>query len=162
MTEVTYDLSKTKEIPERFRSGEVKYNLPSTIEEIRGLVAEGVDADEVIVAGFNGQGYRLSIQKRIKDILASDAVKEMDGPAGIAHAVQVATSEKLGAPRARGTGGSKGKVAQAEAKAASAVDTILDMYRQMPAALRKKFRPQILEKNPQVTAEQLDAVDAEG
>jgi hypothetical protein len=159
MTEVTYDLSKTKEVPERFRTAEVKFNLPSTVEEIRALVHEEANFDEVLVGYFNGQGYRLGVQKRIKDLLASKDWEGLDAEEGIRKAVEQATTEKLGAPRQRAAGGTKGKVAKAEAAAEQARTSALEMYKAMPQALRKKFRQQLLDAGT-LTAEQLDEADA--
>lgn len=157
MQEINFTLAKTNEVPDRFRASELTFEIPATLAEVRGLVADGVDADEVLVDYFNRQ-YRLAIQKRIKDILASDAVKEMDVAAAIEHAVTKATSERLGAPRAKGEG-RKSKVAQAEAKATAAIDAARQMYLAMPAAMRKQFRPQLLASG-QFTEQQLDEMDA--
>ena len=160
-TEQTYKLRKGTEFPERFADNEVTYAVPSTLDEIRALIDDSVeDKDSVIVAGFNGQGYALGIQKRIKDVLASEAVKEMDVAAALAHAVKTAVETKLGAPRTRGEGGKQGKVAKAEARAESAVELARTMYRAMPRNLRKSVRPAVLAQGV-LTETDLDAIDAE-
>lgn len=156
MTEVTYSLSNTKQVPDRFRGDhELRYNLPSTVDEIRALVADGVDPDEVIVAGFNGQGYRLSIQKRIQDILSSDAVKDMTVEEGLAHAVKTATEEKLGKPAARGES-KRGKVAKAEARAEKATNTAAELYRILNAAQRKQVRKTTTDEETLALFDQID------
>jgi hypothetical protein len=160
MREVTFKLKKGTEFPERFAGIEARYMLPETLDEIRGLVDPSVqDVDGVIVAGFNGQGYNLSVQKYIKDFLATDAVKEMSPEEGVAAAVSHATSRKLGAPRVI-SGTKKERVEKAEARANASVSLALDMYRRLPRGMRKQFREQILEGGI-LTAAQLDEVDAE-
>jgi hypothetical protein len=162
MQEATYTLKKGTEFPERFAGLEARYSLPSTLDEIRALVAPEANADEVIVAGFNGQGYNLSVQKRIKDVLASEAVKEMTPEEGLAHAIQVATTAKLGAPRTRAAGGgAKAKVERAEARADAAVATAAEMYRRLPKNLRRQMREVIVSQGV-LTEAQLDEIDSEG
>lgn len=157
--EVTFKLKKGTEFNERFAGLEARYNVPETLEEVRALFDTSVtDVDAAIVAGFNGQGYSLGRQKRIKDILGSDAVKDMTPEEGVAFAAEKANAEKLGAPRTRGDGTKKDKVAKAEAKAEAATTAARDMYLKMPAALRKQFRPTLLAQGTFTEAE-LDEMD---
>lgn len=159
MREATYTLKKGTEFPERFAGLEARYNLPETLDEIRALVAEGVNADGVIVAGFNGQGYNLSVQKRIKEILASEAVKEMTPAEAVAYAAENATAMRLGAPRVV-SGTKKERVEKAEAKATAAVGLAAEMYRRLPKNLRRQMREQILAGGI-LTEQQLDEIDNE-
>lgn len=159
MREATYTLKKGTEFPERFAGLEARYNLPETLDEIRALVAEGVDPEQVIVAGFVGQGYNLSVQKWIKDTLASDAVKEMTPEAAVAYAVEQAAAKRLGAPAVR-SGTKKERVERAEAKATAAVGLAAEMYRRLPRNLRKQMREQIVAQGV-LTEAQLDEIDSE-
>ena len=159
MKEVTFKLNKDKGIPDRFKSLEAKFMIPETLDEIRSLVSDDVaDKDAVIVAGFNGQGYSLGRQKRIKDILAGEEVKKIEDAAeALAFAVKKASDEKLGAPRPRGEG-KAAAVAAAEAKAEKMTNTARDMYLKMAAPLRKQFRPQLIADGVFTEAE-LDEMD---
>lgn len=184
-----FSLAKTKEIADRFR-GERTINVPlpvvakgadgksdldGTLRNLRAFVAEGADFAEVLVAKFVGQGIRLDIQKEVKEFLAprdsedketidlgGEAVLVKDAPTEdvLAHAQVVANEAKVGAPRKRGTGAGKGKVAAAEAKTAKTANVAVEMYRALPAALRAAYRDQLLGTGA-LTVEQLDAVDAE-
>lgn len=160
MREATYTLKKGTEFPERFAGLEARYTLPETLDEIRALVDPSVeDVDAVIVAGFNGQGYNLSVQKWIKDALASDAVKDMEPEAAVAAAVEAATQRKLGAPTVR-SGTKKERVEKAEARATAAVSLAAEMYRRLPKNLRKQMRDQIVAQGV-LTEAQLDEIDNE-
>lgn len=160
MRESTFKLKKGTEFPERFAGLEARYNLPETLDEIRALVDSQVqDVDAVIVAGFVGQGYNLSVQKWIKDFLATDAVKDMEPEAAVAAAVEHATTRKLGAPRVV-SGSKKERVEKAEARATAAVGLATDMYRRLPKNLRAQMRKQILAGGI-LTEQQLDEIDAE-
>lgn len=160
MREATYTLKKGSEFPERFAGIEARYNLPETLDEIRALVDPQVqDVDAVIVAGFNGQGYNLSVQKWIKDFLQTDAVKDLDPAAGVAAAVEHATSRKLGAPRVA-SGTKKERVEKAEARATAAVSLAADMYARLPKNLRRQMRDQILAGGI-LTEADLDRIDSQ-
>lgn len=157
--ERTYELKEGTEFPHRFAGLVATYNVPSTLDEIRALIDDSVeDPDSVIVAGFNGQGYALSVQKRIKTILASDEVAEMTPEEAVAHAVQKASSEKIGAPRTRASG-PRGKVAKAEAERDAAKTVARDMYARLSASQKKQFRPMLIEQGT-FTEEELDEIDA--
>jgi hypothetical protein len=169
-TERKFKLKKGTEFPEAYAGIEVRYTTPDTLAEIEGLIDPSVPADKresVIVSGFNGQGYSLSVQKRIKDLLNTKeaaARLKAGGPGDTAPEIaqdmaDKASKEKLGAPRAKGEGTS-GKVAKAEAKAEAATSTARNMYLKMPAAMRKQFRPELLAAGT-FTEEQLDEMDAE-
>lgn len=177
-----FKLSKTKEIADRYRGDHtvniplpvaVKGDIDATLKNFAAFVAEGADLSEVLVGKVNGQGIRLDIQKEVKDFLAPRGTDdgetiEVDGEqvlvreapveAVLAHAQTVAMDFRLGAPRKRGSGAAKGKVAQAEAKAAKAVSTAVEMYKALPAELRAQYREALLATG-NVTAEELDAVD---
>lgn len=177
-----FKLSKTKEIADRYR-GDHTVNIPlpvavpgdldATLANLRAFVSPEADFAEVLVAKFNGQGLRLDLQKSVKEFLAPRGTDdtetiEVDGEqvlvreapveAVLAHAQQVANDERLGAPRKRGTAKAGGKVAQAEAKAAKAVSTAVEMYRALPAELRAQYREALLATG-NVTEEELDSID---
>lgn len=166
-----FKLSKTKEIADRFR-GEHTINIPlpvavkgdiaATLRNLQAFVSPEADFAEVLVAKFNGQGLRLDLQKAAKEFLAPGAeeTKELEVAEAIAVAQQAVNDERLGAPRKRGTGAAKGKVAQAEAKAAKVASTAVQMYRDLPQAMRQTYRQALIDTG-QVTVEELDAVDAE-
>lgn len=162
MSEFTFKLkSDAKEYPARFGGNEVKLTLPESLDGVRGMIEDGADQDAVILGLVIGQGLRLSKQKRVKDVLASDAVKDMDVPAAIAHARDQAESMKLGAPRAKGEGGRRSKrVAEAEAKAENATTALRETYKAVPAAVRKSLRADFLSRGV-FTEEQLGEMDAE-
>lgn len=164
-----FKLAKTKEIADRFRGDHtiniplpvaVKGNIEQTLANLRAFVSPEADLSEVLVAKFNGQGLRLDLQKAAKEFLApgSETTKEMSVEEALAGAQQAVNDERLGAPRQRGTGGSKGKVAAAEAKVAKTANTAVEMYRALPAALRAQYRDALLETGS-ITQEQLDEVD---
>jgi hypothetical protein len=179
-----FKLAKTKEIGDRYRGDHV-INIPlpvavrgdidATLRNLRAFVDPEADFAEVLVAKFTGQGLRLDTQKAVKDFLApratddtetvevnGEAVLVKDAPVEVvlAAAQKVADEERLGAPRKRGTAGAKGKVAQAEAKAAKAINTAVQMYRDLPAAMRANYRQALIDTGS-VTSEELDAVDQE-
>lgn len=159
-TEHTFKLNSNEYAPE-FKGREVTYTTPDTLDEIRALVhADVEDKDAVIVAGFNGQGYALGWQKRFKDNLPEKLPEGGDVDAIIAEATRKANEYRLGAPRAKGEGGTKGKVAKAEARAESALELARTMYRGLPKNLRRGMRAAILAQGV-LTAEDLDAMDAE-
>lgn len=185
MAENTFKTKKGTEFPERFAGAEIKYTTPDAVEgvstadlvtalqtgaplpenvrqtllNLASRINPEADFAAVLVATFNGQGLNLSVQKRIKDELADEKHKDAETGAVLGAAGTVAEAFRLGMPRAKGTGGTSGKVAKAEAKAEAAVNTALDMYRKLSPALRKQFRPQLLALG-NVTEEQLDDVDA--
>lgn len=186
--ENTFKLNKTKEIADRFRGDhEVRYTLPvavagtsvadaieafgrgevpdnilGTLVAVAGRFAPEADFAEVLVGKLSGQGLNLDVQKAIKSYLAPDGpAKELSVEEALEGARKVAEEFRAGAPRAKGTGGSGGKVAKAEAKAAAAANTALDMYRALPAALRAEYRERLVSMGI-ATVEELDAVDAEG
>lgn len=182
-TVAPFSLKATKEVADRFRGDftiliplpvAVKGNIEQTLANLAAFVAEGADLSEVLVGKFNGQGIRLDIQKEVKDFLAARPTDdqetiEEDGEqvltrnarveTMLAAAQQVARDFRLGAPRKKGTGGAKGKVAAAEAKAAKAVGTAVSMYAALSPELRTMYREQLLATGS-VTAEELDAVDS--
>jgi hypothetical protein len=176
-----FKLAKTKEIGDRYRGDHtiniplpvaVKGDLDATLRNLRAFVSPEADFAEVLVAKFTGQGLRLDTQKAVKDFLSpggeetveveGEQVLLRDAPVEVvlAAAQKVADEERLGAPRKRGTGAAKGKVAQAEAKAAKAINTAVQMYRDLPAAMRQNYRQALIDTGS-VTAEELDAVDQE-
>lgn len=179
-----FSLAKTKEVADRFRGVHtiqiplpvaVKGDLEQTLRNLRAFVAEGADFAEVLVAKFNGQGLRLDLQKTAKDFLAprgtddtetieveGEQVLTRDAPveAMLAQAQMVVDAERLGAPRKRGTGAAKGKVAQAEAKAAKTASTAVQMYRDLPKEMRQNYRQALIDTG-NVTEAELDAVDQE-
>lgn len=166
-----FKLAKTKEIGDRFRGDHtiniplpvaVKGNLEQTLANLRAFVSPEADFAEVLVAKFNGQGLRLDLQKTAKEYLApgSETTKEMSVEEALAGAQEAVDAERLGAPRQRGTGGSKGKVAQAEAKAAKTANTAVEMYRALVPAQRSIYGPQLVSIGA-FTQEQLDEIDAE-
>lgn len=165
MREVTFKLKKGTEFPEVFAGLEARYSVPETMAELRErFAAEVTDVDAAIVAGFNGQGYSLGIQKKIKDALNSKAVGERlaakeDPAAIVADVAAKVSAEKIGAPRVKGEG-KKDKVAKAEAKAEAATNAARDMYLKMSAAQRKQFRPMLLAQGT-FTEEELNSMDAE-
>lgn len=158
--EFIFKLSSTaKEYPARFGGHEVTLTLPETMDEVRGLVADGQDADAVVLGLITGQGLRLTKQKKVKDVLGSDDVKELSVEQAIAKARAEAESMKLGAPRAKGEGGRRSKrVAEAEAKAETATSALRETYLAVPAAVRKNLRKQLLAQGV-FTEEQLDELD---
>lgn len=167
--EDAFKLNKTKEIADRFRGDhEIRYMVPvavpgdvdATLANIRAFVAPDADFATVLVQKFNGQGFILDVQKRIKDALAPGAVEDtVSVEEALAAAGEAARSFKLGVKRER-TGGGKasGKVAQAEAKAASAINLLLAQYKMMKPAQRAQMRQMIIDSGA-ATAEQLDNVD---
>lgn len=181
---VPFSLKSTKEIADRFRGENVvqiplpvavKGDLEKTLQNLRAFVAEDADFAEVLAGKVTGQGLRLDIQKEVKDFLGARPTDdtetiEVDGEqvlirtapveAVLAAAQQVAMDYRLGTPRKKGTGGAKGKVAQAEAKAAKVANTAVEMYKQLPAEIRAQYRDSLIATGS-VTAEELDAVDAE-
>lgn len=181
-TEAPFSLKSTKEVADRFRGDHtiliplpvaVKGDINRTLANLSAFIAEGADLSEVLVGKFNGQGIRLDIQKEVKDFLAprptdDEETVEEDGEqvltrnarveTMLAAAQQVARDFRLGTPRKKGTGGAKGKVAAAEAKAAKAVGTAVSMYAALSPELRAMYREQLLATGS-VTAEELDAVD---
>ena len=164
MREVKYTFTKENglEYPARFKGQAVTYQLPETLDEFRSArIAPDANADDVIMGAINGQGLSLTIQKSLKDKAASIA-DDVPLEDAVATLTDHAANFRLGAPRAKGegTGRKNGKVAAAEAKADAAVTAALDLYRTMPRNLRSKVRDQLLASNV-VTAEELDAVDAE-
>jgi hypothetical protein len=166
-----FSLAKTKEIADRFR-GDRSINIPlpvavpgnieATLANLRTFVSTEADFAEVLVAKFNGQGLRLDTQKEVKEFLApgNEDLKEVTVEEALASAQETADSFRLGAPRKKGTGGSKGKVAAAEAKTAKVANTAIEMYRALPAAMREQYRSALVETGA-VTQEELDAVDQE-
>ena len=169
-TSEAFKLAKTKEIADRFRGDHtiniplpvaVKGNIEATLRNLQAFVSPEADFAEVLVSKFNGQGLRLDLQKSAKEYLApgSETTKEMSLEEALAGAQQAVNDERLGAPRQRGTGGSKGKVAQAEAKTAKVSNTAIEMYRALPLALRAQYRDALLETGS-ITQEQLDEVDS--
>lgn len=149
--------------------------LISTLCNLAAFVSPEADLGEVLVAKFTGQGLRLDTQKVVKDFLAprttddtetvevnGEQVLVKDAPVEVvlAAAQKVADEERLGAPRKRGAGKGAGKVAQAEAKAAKAINTAVQMYRDLPEAMRANYRQALIDTGS-VTSEELDAVDQE-
>lgn len=169
--EDVFKLNKTKEIADRFRGDhEIRYMVPvavpgdvdATLANIRAFVAPDADFATVLVQKFNGQGFVLDVQKRIKDALAPGAVADdVSVEEALRQAGEAARGFRLGVKRERtaGTGKATGKLAQAEAKLAQVSNTTLELYRAMKPAQRAQMREMILASGA-VTAEQLDAVDA--
>jgi hypothetical protein len=179
-----FNLGKTKEIADRFRNEAFNVNIPlpvvgetdeATLANLRAFVHPEATFRAVLVGKFNGQGIRLDIQKVVKEFLAprdaedkttvevdGEQVPIRDAPVEevLVAAQGVADGFRLGMPRAKGTGGSKGKVAAAEAKVAKTANLALDMYRRLPVEMRAEYRDGLIETG-QVTAEQLDEIDAE-
>lgn len=173
-----FKLAKTKEIADRFRGDHtvniplpvaVKGDVDATLRNLRAFVSPEADFAEVLVAKFNGQGLRLDLQKSVKEFLAGLNDKApwralAEGEASteeiLAAAQQEVNNERLGAVRKRGTSGGAGKVAQAEAKAAKTINTAVQMYRDLPAAIRANYRQALIDTGS-LTVEELDAVDAE-
>lgn len=167
-----FKLNSTKEIADRFRGEHtiqiqlpvaVPGDLDATLRNLRAFVSPEADFGEVLVAKFNGQGLRLDAQKEVKELLApgNEELKDVELGDALAKAQEAADSFRLGAPRQRkGTGKQSGKVAQAEAKAARAVSTAVQMYRDLAPPMRQTYRPQLIEMGV-ATAEELDAVDQE-
>lgn len=166
MRETTYKLKKGTEFPVQYADITVTLPAPSTLDEVRGLFDAAVsDVDAAIVAGFNGQGYVLGRQKRVKELLNSEKYETRrkageDVATLAADAATEATNEKLGAPRTRGTGTKKDKVAAAEAKAEKATNFAKTFYLSMNASQRKQARPQMLAEGIFTEAE-LDEMDAD-
>lgn len=178
MHQVTFKLTKDNglEYPARFKGSEVTYDLPDTLEEFRTTrVDTAVATDEekfgkLVAERINGQGTSLTIQKAVKDFLASAKVEgkaaEGDTPAvealSIEDALRAATdfaaAFRFGAAREAGTGKPNGKVKAAEAARDAAVEEALELYTMMPKNLRAKARERMLAKGT-ATAEQLDAID---
>lgn len=170
MKEFTFKLTAdAKEYPSRFGGNEVVLNLPENLAEVRTRIADGVDQDAAIYGLCVGQGLRLTIQKRVKDVLGAEkttldgkeqATKDVDVPTMLAHAVREANAVKIGAPRAVGTSGKSSKaVAAAEAKAETATSALRDTYLSLPAAMRKTVRKDLLTRGV-FTEEQLTEMDA--
>ena len=181
--ERVFKLNKTKEIANRFRGDhEIRYVLPVAVpgQTVADLLANGpaanvvqtllniaerfdpsADFATVLVGKVNGQGLNLDIQKQIKDYLAdtNEATKELSVEGALTEARRLATEAKIGAPRTKGTG-TTSKVAKAEARASAAVNTALDMYRNLTPELRATYRPMLLSGN-MATEEELDAIEAE-
>lgn len=181
----TFKLDKTKEIANRFRGDyEVHYTLPAatpgvtvtefldnggtisdnvvqTLRSIAERFAPEADFATVLVAKVIGQGLNLDIQKSIKDYLSdtNTAHKELSVEEALAAATAAAAEWRAGTPRAKGEGRS-GKVAAAEARASTAINTALDMYRNLDGALRAQYRPMLI-NGGMATAEELDRVEAE-
>lgn len=173
-----FKLSKTKEVADRFRGDHiiqiplpvaVKGDLDATLRNLRAFVSPEADFAEVLVAKFTGQGLRLDLQKTAKDFLSfADGADwkslpeevQADTQLVIAEAQRTVEAERLGAPRKRSSGSGTGKVAAAEAKAAKAINTAVQMYRDLPAAMRQNYRQALIDTGS-VTSEELDQVDAE-
>lgn len=180
MHQVTFKLTKDNglEYPARFKGAEITYDLPDTLEEFRATrVDAAVAADEekfgkLVAERINGQGTSLTIQKSVKDFLASAKVegKPADGdtpatePLSLEDAIKAATDHaaafRFGAPREPSTGKPNGKVKAAEQARDAAVEEAIEMYAMLPKNLRAKARERLLAGKSGVTAEQLDAVDA--
>ena len=167
---VEFKLGKAKkEVAEQFHAGTISYrvpvavegNLDATLESLRGFVAPEADFGTVLVSMFNGSGYNLFVQKKIKDALGPD----VEGASLEAVQATVDGVLRVGAPRAKGAPREGGKVAKAEAKATAALNTAAQMYGALSPDQRPLFRDQILALGG-VTEEQLDeaasAADAEG
>jgi hypothetical protein len=187
--EVPFKLNETKEIAGRFRGDyEVRFTLPTaspgltvaqtlevlghgefpvafesvrqTLLSVAERFAPDADFAEVLIAKINGQGLRLDVQKTIKDYLSDTnaAHKELTLEEALAAATQVAADYRAGTPRAKGEGKSS-KVAKAEARASAAVNTALDMYKNLDGALRAQYRPMLI-SGGMATAEELDEIDS--
>lgn len=184
--EATFKLNKTKEIADRFRGDhEVRYTLPRaepgltvadalremhggnvpdnvrwTLVNIAERFAPEADFALVLVAKINGQGLNLDIQKSIKDYLSdtNEAHKEQTVEEALATAAEAAANFRAGTPRAKGEGKS-GKVAKLEAEKAAAVNTALDMYRNLTPELRAQYRPMLI-SGGMATEEELNTIDA--
>ena len=164
------------EVPARFHGQEIVYSKPSTADELRSIIDRAVEKhnkahadkqvtrDDVVYGLAMNQGYNLNVQKRVKDILDSDAVKELGVAEAIAYAVKTANDEEAGA-RIPGTTRGEGrasKVKAAEAKAARSEAKVADLteqlrlaYTSMAKNARATWAAGLLEKGL-VTQEQLD------
>jgi hypothetical protein len=161
-TEEKFSLAKTSEIADRFKGEHtISYHLPvavpndveATLANIRAFVSPEADFATVLVEKFNGQGLRLDVQKRIKDLLS---VKAGDS-ASLESAQEAALAFRLGQPRARRESAKReGRVAQAEAKVKATVSTALEMFKALPRAQQKVFGPQLVATGG-ISQEELDA-----
>ncbi len=160
MTETTFKLD-AKAISTRFQGQEVKLLIPSTRTEALAFVADSVgDEDARIVALANSQTVALSKQKKVKDVLGSDAVKDMDVPTALEYARKEAEALQIGAPRSRTGGGSaKVRAENAEKRVEAANGILRDSYLQAPKAFRKTLRDSLL-AGEIFTAAELDEMDA--
>lgn len=181
--ETTFKFTKDNgtEYPARFKDSEIKIYVPESLEEFkRDRLDPSANADDVVMGFINGQGVLLTLQKDAKEYLNRFEAKPAEGDTPAREEVDVATAiaatekyiaeRRFGAPRVKGEG-KTGKVAKAEAKAAQAetkanalAGFVLTMYRGLNRSQRKTAREDILAGSADhgITAEQLDAVDAEG
>lgn len=168
MRQTTFKLNKGSEYPERFKGHEVRLDVPETMDELRGFVAQDApDADAAIVGAVNGQGLLLTMQKTVKSTLASDDVKELDVPAALEAARKAAQGTRIGAPRARGEGRASkvSKLTAEKEQLASKVDAALEAvqnaYLTMPKGMRKSYGEQLVTAGV-LTAEQVEELDNRG
>lgn len=163
------DLKSTgTEYPARFGGLSIEYPILQAVPKdvhatvdafVRDFVAPDVEDPAVVVAEYlNGYGLTYRRNGVVKRVL-SQAKPDEDAETVLARALEQVQADRIGTPRAKGEGGG-GKVAKAEAKATAAVNTTLEMYRQLRPADRKRMRDMILASGA-VTAEQLDAIDNE-
>lgn len=150
------------EIASRFRgAGEITYHLPvavpgnveATLANLRAFVSPDADFATVLADKFNGQGLRLDVQKRAKDLLGKNAKED----ASIAGTQEAVLAFRLGQPRAKGERKAReGRVAQAEARTAQVANTALAMFQKLSRAHQREFGPNLVATGA-ISQEALDA-----
>lgn len=162
-TEETFSLAKTNEIQARFRGDhQLRYHLPvavagnieATLANLRAFVSPEADFATVLVDKFTGQGLRLDVQKRGKDLLGKQAKDDTT----LEGVQQEMLAFRLGQPRPKSERKAReGKVAAAEARTAQVANTALEMFRKLTPRQQKEFAPGLVATGA-VTQEQVDEI----
>lgn len=171
------------EFPDRFGGQEVEYQEPTETSELTAQIDKvlakhnGQDPkpektytrEDILFDMSLNQGWNLNFQKRIKDLLNDESLKEQSVSAALAWALKRAVDENAGVkiPGTRRGEGKGSKVARitaekekVEKKAESAVAALEKAYLQMPKAARAAFAAGLVEQGI-LTKERLAELDAQ-
>lgn len=171
------------EFPDRFGGQEVEYQEPTETAELTAQIDKvlakhnGQDPkpektytrDDILFDMSLNQGWNLNFQKRVKDLLNDESLKDKSVSESLAWALRKAADDLSGVkiPGTRRGEGKGTKVARitaekekAEKKADSATAALELAYTQMPKAARATFAARLIEQGI-LTKERLAELDAQ-